>query len=149
MKQKLLHEDLSYQVIGAAIEVRKNFGPGHKESVYQNAYKEELTGKKIQFEQEKSIRIYSPKTGKIVGSYRPDGIVENKIIIEMKALEQLPRKVINQLYDYLRNSEYELGFLINFGGSKLYTKRIIYTNDRKPWHKRLKNGQRQSVSISV
>jgi len=137
MKHDLLYESLSYQVRGAAIEVRKDFGSGHKESIYQNAYAEELKSRKINFEKEKSIFIYSPKTGKMIGSYRPDFVVESKIIIEIKALEMLPRRMIDQLYDYLRNSEYELGFMLNFAGSKLYIKRIIYTNDRKSWFKRL------------
>jgi len=46
------------------------------------------------------------------------------------------KRDIDQLYYYLRNSRYELGFLINFGGERLYIKRIIYTNENKPWYKR-------------
>lgn len=133
--QKLLHKELSYQIQGAAIEVRKNFGPGHKESIYQNAYAEELKSRSIKFDKEKSIRIYSPKTGKIIGSYQPDFIIDDKIIVELKALDLIPRKLIDQLYDYLRNSSYELGYFINFAGKKLYIKRIIFTNDHKPWIK--------------
>ncbi len=129
--QNLLHKELSYQIQGAAIEARKNFGPGHKESIYQNAFAEELKSRSILFEKEKSIHIYSPKTGKIIGSYRPDFIVDNKVIVELKALEITPRKLIDQLYDYLRNSEYELGYFINFSSPRLYMKRIIYTNDKK------------------
>lgn len=53
----------------------------------------------------------------------------------MKALEQIPRKLVDQLYDYLRNSRYELGYFINFCAPKLFLKRIIFTNDRKPWLK--------------
>jgi len=129
--KNLLYKELSYQIQGAAIEVRKNFGPGHKESIYQNAFAEEIKSRNISFNKEKSIQIYSPKIGKIIGSYRPDFIVDNKIIIELKAIESIPRKLIDQLYDYLRNSEYELGYFINFASPKLYIKRIIFTNDRK------------------
>lgn len=132
---KLLYKELSYEIQGAAIEVRKNFGPGHKEQIYQSAFAEELRSRRIHFKQETSIKIFSPKTGKFIGVYRPDFIVDSKIIIEVKALDQVPRKLINQLYDYLRNSEYELGYFINFGGEKLLMKRIIYTNDRKPFLK--------------
>ncbi len=127
----LLYKDMSYQIQGAAIEIRKNFGPGHKESIYQNAFAEELKSRSILFDKEKSIHIYSPKTGNIIGSYRPDFIVDNKVIVELKALEITSRKLIDQLYDYLRNSEYELGYFINFGSARLYMKRIIYTNDKK------------------
>lgn len=139
---RLLYEKLSYEVRGCAIEVRKNYGPGHKESLYQNAYAEELKFRDIPFTKEESIKIYSPRTGKVIGSYRPDFMIDNKIIVELKALDKIPQKMIDQLYDYLRNSEYELGFFINFGSNKLYIKRIIYSNDQKPWAKRLSGAQR-------
>lgn len=127
----LLYKELSYEIQGASIEVRKNFGSGHKESIYQHALAEELTLRNIIFHREPSIKIISPKTGKTMGVYRPDFVVGNKIIVELKALEVIAQKLIDQLFDYLRNSEYELGYFINFGGEKLYMKRIIYTNDRK------------------
>jgi len=127
----LLYEELSYAIRGAAIEVRKNYGLGHKEVLYQRAFAEELGLRGLNYEREKPIKIYSPKTRKVIGSYQPDFIIEDKIIIELKALEQMPRKMIDQLYSYLRNSEYELGFLINFGSGGVDIKRVIYTNDRK------------------
>lgn len=131
MEIDLLYKELSYQLQGAAIEVRKNYGSGHKESLYHHALAEEFTLRKLLFEQEPSIAIKSPKTGKTIGIYRPDFLIEEKIIVEVKALEVLPRKLVDQLFDYLRNSKYELGYFINFGGPKLYMKRVIYTNDRK------------------
>lgn len=70
-----------------------------------------------------------------MGTYRPDFIIEGKMNVELKALTMIPKKIVNQLYDYLGDSEFELGFLIDFGGNKLYIKRIIYTNDHKPWFK--------------
>lgn len=127
----LLYKDLSYGIRGAAIEVRKNYGLGHKELLYQRAFAEELSLRGISYEREKSIKIYSPKTKKIIGSYQPDFIIEGKIIVELKALERVPPKMIDQLYSYLRNSRYELGFLINFGSDGVDIKRVIYTNDRK------------------
>lgn len=130
-RHELLHKELSYQIQGAAIEVRKNFGPGLKEMIYQNAFSEELKSRSLQFEKEKSIKIFSPKTGKFLGSYRPDFIIDNKILVELKAVEKIPKLFIDQLYSYLRNSEYELGYFINFSSPRLYTKRIIFTNDRK------------------
>ena len=127
----LLYKELSYQIQGAVIEVRKNYGSGHKESIYQNALAEELKLRKIIFIRESSISIVSPKTNKIIGIYRPDFLIDDKVILEVKALEILARKLIDQLFDYLRNSRYELGYFVNFGGPKLLMKRIIYTNDRK------------------
>ena len=127
----LLYSELSYELQGAAMEVRKNFGPGLKETVYQNAFAEELRLRNVKFEKERPIQIFSPKTGKLVGTYRPDFIVGGKIVVELKAVEKIPRLFLDQLYSYLRNSEYELGYFINFASPKLYIKRIIFTNDRK------------------
>lgn len=127
----LLYKKLSYDVRGAAFDVKENYGPGHKEILYQRAFAEELSLRGINYEREKPIRIYSPKTKKVIGSYQPDFIVEDKIIVELKALEIMPPKMMDQLYSYLRNSEYELGFLINFSSGGVDIKRVIYTNDRK------------------
>jgi len=132
----LLHKELSYQIQGVAFEVRNNYGLGHKEKLYQTAFAEELTLRNIIFEKEKHIAIYSPKTSKKVGTYQPDfiidgKIIDGKIIVELKAVYPYPAKFIDQLYSYLRNSVYELGYFINFSSPELYIKRIIYTNDRK------------------
>lgn len=127
----MLYENLTYEIRGAAMEVRKILGPGHKEIIYQNAFAEELVSRNIDFEREKSIRIHSPKTGKIIGHYRPDFLIGNKVIIEIKAVDIIPKNFIDQIYSYLRNSEYQLGIFINFRSPKLYIKRVIYTNDRK------------------
>lgn len=129
--QNLLYKELSYQIQGAAIEVRKQYGPGHKEVLYQRTLAEELDFRKIKFEREKPIKVYSHRTGKVIGAYQPDFIVDDKIIVEIKALPQIPKKLVDQLYDYLRNSDYELGYFINFSGPKLYIKRIIYSNVNK------------------
>ena len=127
----LLHKKLSYEVRGAAFEVKKSYGPGHKEVLYQRAFAEELDLRGMKYAREKAIRIYSPKTKKVIASYQPDFIIEDKIIVEKKALEQMPPHTINQLYSYLRNSRYELGFLINFNSGGVDIERVIYTNDKK------------------
>jgi GxxExxY protein len=130
-KVNLLYEELSYQIRGAAIEIRKQFGCGHKEVLYQRAFAEELDLRKIKYDREKPIKIHSPKTTKVIASYQPDFIIEDKIIVELKVLEQMPKRMIDQLYSYLRNSIYELGFLINFSSRGADIKRVIYTNDKK------------------
>jgi GxxExxY protein len=131
MAHKILHKELSYEIQGAAMEVRNDYGSGHKETLYQNAFAEELGRRNIVFKKEGSINIYSPKSGKKIGSYRPDFIVDDKVIVELKAAYPYPKKFVDQLFDYLKNSKYGLGYFINFASPKLYIKRIIYTNDRK------------------
>lgn len=72
---ELLHKELSYEIQGAIMEVRANFGFGHKEFIFQNAFAEEISSRGIPFEREKAVKIYSPKTGKFIGLYRPDFII--------------------------------------------------------------------------
>jgi GxxExxY protein len=133
--ENLLHKELSYIVQGCCFDIRKEYGPGQKESIYVNLLKEQLESKNISAEKEKTIKIYSYATGKMVGSYRPDMVIDGKIIIEAKSSRFTSKQDEKQLYFYLRNSEYELGYLINFSTPMLYIKRIIYTNDRKPFLK--------------
>jgi len=133
---KILYKELSYIIQGCCFEIRKGYGPGQKESIYVNLLKECLEDKKISVEKEKSIKIYSSKSGKVIGTHRPDLVVANKIPIEVKSSRITVKQDEKQLYYYLRNSEYELGYLINFGTPRLYIKRIIYTNDKKPYLKK-------------
>jgi len=133
--KKFFYKELSYEVQGCFFEIRKEYGPGQKEIIYTNLLIECLQSKNISVEKEKSIKIYSSKTGKVVGSYKPDLIVDNEIIIEVKSSRFTTQKDEKQLYHYLRNSKYEVGYLVNFSTKKLYIKRIIYTNDKKPFLK--------------
>lgn len=127
----ILHKDLSYKLQGVIFEIKKIYGPGHKELVYCNAIEELLKLNDFKYQREKTINIYSPITKSIIGKYRPDFIIDDKIILEIKAVDIIPKNFIDQIYSYLRVSNYELGIFVNFRSNKLYIKRIIYTNDRK------------------
>lgn len=131
-REGLLEESLTFDVIGCFIQVRKDYGLGHKESVYQKALEEELEDKKITFKREQSIPVKSVKTNKTIGFYKPDFIVANKIIVELEVFPgSFTNEHIKRLYDYLKNSTYEIGFLVNFGKTQMQYKRIILTNDHK------------------
>lgn len=84
-----------------------------KETIYQKALAEELKIKNLTVEREKQLSIYH--LGKKVGIYTPDLIVNGAIVIELKSKPFLHREDIRQFWYYLKNSEYKLGFLINFG----------------------------------
>jgi len=127
------HKDLSYKLMGCFFDVRKNYGPGQKEIIYSNLIKEWLDKNKIPFEKEKSIKILSKDSGKMVGIYKPDFLIDDKILLEIKSSAFTTKQNEKQLYFYLRNSKYEVGYLVNFSTPSLYIKRIIYTNDRKPF----------------
>jgi GxxExxY protein len=132
-QKKFLYKDLGYQLRGCFFEIRRNYGPGQKESIYVNLIKEWLENHKVLFEKEKPIKIYSINSGKIIGTYKPDFLVDNKILLEIKSSRVTIKQDEKQLYFYLRNSPYEVGYLVNFSTPRLYIKRIIYTNDRKPF----------------
>jgi len=129
---KLFYSGLTYKIRRIAFDIRNTYGPGHKEIIYHRLLEENLKKNSINFEQEKRIEFYSEE-GKLIGVYQPDFIIEDTIIIEVKASYFTSKVYEEQLYSYLRNSKYELGLLINFSTPKLYIRRIIYTNDRKPF----------------
>jgi GxxExxY protein len=133
---KLLEPELSYQVLGALFQVRKDYGLGQKESIYKKALKEELESRELKIDEEKSIPVFSVKNQKPIGWYRPDLIVENKIIIELEIYPySFSQEHIKRVYDYLRNSKYEIAYLANFGRRKMTYKRIIFPNEKKPIRK--------------
>jgi GxxExxY protein len=131
MEKLDLYRELSYQVVGLAMEVHSSYGPNHKEVIYQRALAEKLSIAKVNFQQEPKIAVFSVDTGKQLGWYQPDFLIDDKIIIELK-VTSYPLKVHEkQLRDYLKCTKFELGYLLNFGSPSLYYRRIIYTNDLK------------------
>ncbi|MCX7881003.1 MAG: GxxExxY protein [Patescibacteria group bacterium] len=126
-----LYKDLTYKIIGCFYEVRNQYGPGQKEIIYKNALIEKLKKLNLKVETEKKIPIKSMDTNKTLGVYQPDIIVNNKVIIEIKSSKFTNKTDEKQLYFYLKNSIYQLGFLVNFSIPNIFMKRIIYTNQRK------------------
>ncbi len=124
VKQPIIFEELTYQIIGIAIEIHKTLGNIHKESVYQKALEHEFKEKNISFDREKRIPV--TYNGSQVGIYVPDFVVDNKVVIEMKATPLLPSHAYTQLSYYLKTSGYRVGLLINFGTPTLQVKRSIY-----------------------
>jgi GxxExxY protein len=129
----ILEKELSYKVYGIFIEVSKKYGYLYKEQFYQNACKELFELKNIPFDSQPKIEIFSQDTGKRLTIYVPDFLIDKRIIVELKAQEFLPKRTIDQLDQYLKASNYEIGYLVNFGHPRAQIVRHIYTNDRKPW----------------
>ena len=128
LKGKFLYKDLSYRIIGCFFDVYNELGPAHKEQVYQEALKVSFIEKRINFKANKRLKIIFK--GKEVGVYEPDFIVEDKIIIEIKSVLNMPKVFEKQLYYYLRGTEYKLGYLVNFGNEKLDIRRRVYETVR-------------------
>lgn len=124
MYEDHLYKDLTYKIIGAAFSIHKTLGSIHKELVYQNALAQELTLLKIPFKKEVVLPVEYKK--KSVGVYRPDFIVDEKVIVEMKALAVLPLSAATQLSYYLKGTPYKIALLLNFGTPSLEVHRRIY-----------------------
>ena len=123
----LLYEKESYLLRGIWFNIYNELGPGHKESVYCNAFGQELIINKIPYLKEPQINLYY-KNGEKIGNYRPDFIVWNKIIVEFKSVNFLIPVFEKQLRYYLKGSNYKLGFLVNFGSDKIQIIRKINGN---------------------
>ena len=128
-KKELLYEDLTYKIRGAIFKVYNALGFGHKESAYQKALELELIKEGITIESQKNIALLYD--GEKVGFYKPDIVVEEKIIIELKSSDFLTKNDKTQVLHYLRGSDYKLALLINFGSPKLQIERIINTPNQR------------------
>lgn len=120
---KLIYPELSYKIIGVLIKVHNQLGPKFQEKHYQKAIEIEFKKENINFKAEKEVDLFYDKN--LIGKYRFDFVIENKIILELKVAESLHADYKKQLLSYLRNSEYRLGILANFGKSRLEYKRYV------------------------
>jgi tRNA-splicing ligase RtcB (3'-phosphate/5'-hydroxy nucleic acid ligase) len=110
MQNEFLYGDITFKIRKAIYEVRKKLGLGHKENVYKNSLIIEFKKLGLDFEVDKKIEVkYENET---VGVYKPDFIVENKIIMEIKSIPQLTKEQEKQLWYYLKSTGYKLGKLI-------------------------------------
>jgi len=120
----LLYEDLTYAIRGAAFEVWNAVGPGFKESIYQHSLEAALKKRAINFIAQPTIQVsYESES---VGIYRPDLLVDGKVIVELKALPFIGDTEKKQIWSYLRGSPHRLALLINFGPKKVDVERIVY-----------------------
>lgn len=103
---------LSYEIVGAAIEVHRALGPGLLEAIYQNAMCVELTERNILFEKEKPISVYYKD--QLVGDYRVDILVDKRIVVELKSVEKILSVHRSQIMTYLKITNCRLGLLMNF-----------------------------------
>ena len=122
-KQKYQFEELSKKIIGAAIEVHRELGPGFLENIYEEALKIEFSEHNIDYESQKEIKI--KYLGTEIGMHRLDLLVEEKIIIELKAVKEFADIHFAQLRSYLKATGLETGLLLNFSRSTLEIKRIV------------------------
>ncbi|MEW6195252.1 MAG: GxxExxY protein [Bacteroidota bacterium] len=123
--EEYLHKELTSKIIDAFYRVYNALGFGFLEKVYENALKHELELMKLKVEKQKPIDVYYKEMK--VGEYFADLIVEDKVILELKAAEFLIEEHELQLINYLKATEIEVGLLLNFG-KKPEIRRKIFTN---------------------
>ena len=123
-----LHSDITSEVLSAFYDVYNELGYGFFFFFYQNALFNELTQRGIHCQKEYPIPVYYK--GMCVGDYYADIMIENKIILELKAVKSILPEHLAQLNNYLRATDAEVGLLLNFG-LEPQKKRIVFTNDRK------------------
>jgi len=114
----MTENEISHKVIGAAINIHKTLGPGLLESVYEAALSYELQENELAVEQQVSMPV-TYKSMKITPGYRIDLLVEDKVIVEIKAVEEFAKVHFAQLLTYLKLSDLKLGLLINFNNKYL------------------------------
>jgi GxxExxY protein len=126
--QEYKHAELTEKLIGIFFEVYNELGHGFLESVYEQAYVLVLKSKGIQFQQQCPMNVVF--RGVNVGEFRADLIVEQAVIVEMKAVQKLDLSHEKQLLNYLRATDLEVGLLLNFGPSA-QIRRLVLEKERK------------------
>ncbi len=127
-KENFKHSDLTDKIIKAFYKVYNTLGYGFLEKVYENAMSVELNKEGLQHSRQHPINVFYDDEQ--VGSYYADIIVEDKVIIELKAAEGLCEEHEAQLTNYLRATEIEVGLLLNFG-KEPQLKRKVFSNEFK------------------
>ncbi len=118
MEKTYPHQDLTEQIIGAAIEIHRALGPGLLESIYQTCLAHELALRKIAFEKEKSVPV-EYKGLKLECGYRLDFIVDGKVVVELKAVDSIHDVHRAQLLTYLKLTGCKVGLILNFNEAVL------------------------------
>ncbi|MBN2627399.1 MAG: GxxExxY protein [Spirochaetales bacterium] len=118
-----IHKELSYNIVGAMMEVHTILGPGLAESLYEGALEIEFRNRGLEFQRQKPFKYYYK--GELAGYYIADMVVEEKVIIELKAVTQLHECMEAQLLNYMNIAKIKLGYLANFRNKRLEYQRFI------------------------
>ena len=120
---ELKYAELTGRIRDCAYRVYRELGVGFLEKVYENALAVELEMQKIPFEQQRPVTV--SYQGRIVGEYVADMLVENKVIVELKAGKDIDESHFTQLFNYLKATGHEVGLLINFGPKFTFKRRVF------------------------
>jgi GxxExxY protein len=116
------HEALTERIIGCIVKVHRTLGPGFVEAIYRRALVIELRRGGLQVQAEKEVAVFYE--GEHVGTHRLDLVVDDAVVLELKAVPELAAAHYEQLRSYLRASGLEVGLLVNFGRERSDFRRI-------------------------
>ena len=123
------YEELTHKIIGCAYKVFNELGFGFLENIYKNAMIIELTKNNLKVEAEKPLKVYYDN--QIVGDFLIDLYIEEKVVVELKSVQNLIKEHEVQLVNYLQGLQKDIGLLINFGPSGVDVKRKFRTTKQK------------------
>jgi GxxExxY protein len=123
-KRKLLHEETTGKIIGAAFEVHDQLGYAFLQRVYQRALLVELLRRDATAELEKRVQVFYK--GTVVGDYDIDVLVDSSFAVEVKVASQYDKRDKAQLLNELKATELKVGMLVNFGRTKVEYKRLVF-----------------------
>ncbi len=124
-----IKDDLTYKIIGCAMKVHSTLGNGFQKVIYQRALAIEMRKQGIEFERELEMPLFYE--GYSIGSRRVDFLVENKVMVELKALVKLEDVHLAQGLNYLVAYKVDLGLLLNFGAQSLEIKRLRHPKNKQ------------------
>ena len=130
MSADLKYQDITKKIIGASFDVHSFLGNGFQEVIYQRALSHEFQKAGLSFQREIEQQIYYKDVPKPIGTRRADFVVENKVLVEIKAVIELEDVHIAQALNYLKAYKLEVGLLINFGSKSMTFKRLVLTQDK-------------------
>ncbi|MBM4064886.1 MAG: GxxExxY protein [Planctomycetes bacterium] len=122
-ENKILYKDLSYKIVGLAMQVHNKLGFGFSEKVYENSTMVLFRREGIQAKQQTPITVYFE--GEVVGDYYADILVEDKIILELKSAEEIADAHRSQVLNYLKATGLQLAIILNFGKEGLEYERLV------------------------
>ncbi|MDZ7658186.1 GxxExxY protein [Fodinibius sp.] len=123
MSEKYKYSDLTGAVIGAAMQVHSALGNGFPEVIYQRSLAIEFQNQNISYKREESMPLFYK--GQSIGKRMADFLIEDKVLVELKALSEINETHYNQVLNYLTAFQLEIGLLINFSENSLNFKRFI------------------------
>jgi GxxExxY protein len=129
MQQDYKYGELTHRIIGCSMEVHRVLGNGFQEVIYQRALAHELELSAINFVRELDMPIFYKNV--LMGSRRVDFLIDDKVLVELKAIIKLEEVHLAQAVNYLEAFNLEIGLLINFGATSLEFKRLLNPHFRR------------------